>query len=1612
MKKLGYVLILLLCLVSFVKADINGTTGDDQITGTVSDDIINGSAGNDTIDGGDGVDTLVYSGNISQYKLTIDTSSGIAYIIVGPDGNDTVSNIEFFTFDDISEVTFSQMEYYSISSASFFPLADTYTYTGDMILPEGTYDLNSFDFTVEGDLILRADGTVSFDKGELNVTGSLDGKFSNTTSNELTFYTITNIGNDFNTSFPQVSYANYIKINNDMNVSNDFIASFQSSYNYFTLFTNIDLKIDNDLTFDFETGDHNYVTFDDNSKTYIGGEFNLSFIGNSNYLTFDDYSENNITGNFLLSVSGDYNYLTFDKFTKNNISSDFIFNLAGNYNYLSFQEYSENKISGSLLVNMDGNDHTVSFKEYTKNTIDGDFNITGTGGSANYISISSDINISGQMNIYMDYLDDYNSLGFSTSKAVIEKDFNATILGYDGDVYINDSNLTFKQNVYGQVDWFSVRDSNVTVDGNFTMESGTLSIYEGAVLHIKGNLYLSNNSILDISSNDSASLIVDGEIIYDGSSTIAGGIELKAPTTITYGEETLKITGVFSEVGGSEEIETFNVTAYSNYQSSSASSSIFSRGGNFELYFDINVSGTVNRWWYNFDDEKLYPLNDGSDSFNTIIDLSNNYFPLDLSVADYVDDYITLSISAYKNGDNDISNISFLYHNEVNNTMDLVSSYDFSTDTDYIFKRSVKEDESGYGVRFDTSDDKKYYLTVDYPEQLPEYTLIRYPSSQTTLSIISAWDGSNNLDLNLSTITWKDFEDYYYGNLEIDETVELNQSITVDGNLIINGDLILGENAELDITSMGSDINISGGIIYKGGTLNYDSAYTTLNVGKTAPLAPEDLNLSIAYNPTRVILNWKHDSIDNDGFNILRNGIEINNVVEYDAVSFSDDNVSQLQTYSYIVQADNVYGETNSTAVTIKVPLGLTINLDGIDLLESNITNVWVKGTGDNNETLNIPDVQNLSLTDINLSSTVPVYNEDQNFSIYIEIGGSEKYWLNFEDGKLYEDNMSSNLVTEINISNNSFDINLSSGNFVFINTAPVLSQDTFHFSTYENTSDSFEINVSDTNTLFYTMSGTDSEFFEVNASTGVFEFKSQPDYETILDSDNNNIYEFNITVSDGEFNVTAAVDVTVYNVDEAPVLETSLDNITLNEDFEEFNVTLNVYDAEDDNITFNINSSNEDIATVTLEDGKIIVTPVENANGTATIDLNITANDKTISQSFDIEISPVNDESIFKTNLSNISIKEDKGITTFELNVSDVDGDELNITVESNNSSILTASSSWNGEVLLYGDYNEVPLDFNLSTVNNAAGLVQIKLNINDGESNISQIYEINVTNINDTPVLDRINDLNITGYKMNSVQLVAYDVDDSNLTYSYENSNNNIVSLSIKENKLNIQPLGLGSTNIEVTVSDGNLSDTKSFNVNVLEDDNSTVETVGQVALVNGWNFISFPTSSVVCDQSIQEILSFICNQEFNLNSIFGDDSISYMFKYNDGWEYWDQEGNDWNGTFSTFKSISSNEGFIVKTTKANTINVPTMKENEEDNFVKIYKEGWYLAGINEDKSVEDIRTLVLEQSRMLIYLWVYREGTWYLYAPLNADTVDYPAELRVESIGKDESFWILVN
>jgi Ca2+-binding RTX toxin-like protein len=85
-----------------------------------------------------------------------------------------------------------------------------------------------------------------------------------------------------------------------------------------------------------------------------------------------------------------------------------------------------------------------------------------------------------------------------------------------------------------------------------------------------------------------------------------------------------------------------------------------------------------------------------------------------------------------------------------------------------------------------------------------------------------------------------------------------------------------------------------------------------------------------------------------------------------------------------------------------------------------------------------------------------------------------------------------------------------------------------------------------DNQTLTYSLAGVDAPRFTINATTGALAFAAPPDFEAPVDAGADNVYNITVQASDGTFNTTQAVAVTVTNVVNESTITGTAGNDTL----------------------------------------------------------------------------------------------------------------------------------------------------------------------------------------------------------------------------------------------------------------------------------------------------------------------------------------------------------------------------------------------------------------------------------------------------------------------------------
>ncbi|WP_298303281.1 tandem-95 repeat protein, partial [uncultured Erythrobacter sp.] len=223
----------------------------------------------------------------------------------------------------------------------------------------------------------------------------------------------------------------------------------------------------------------------------------------------------------------------------------------------------------------------------------------------------------------------------------------------------------------------------------------------------------------------------------------------------------------------------------------------------------------------------------------------------------------------------------------------------------------------------------------------------------------------------------------------------------------------------------------------------------------------------------------------------------------------------------------------------------------------------------------------------------------------------------------------------------------------------------------------------------------------------------------------------FEYTVSDGTVETTGQVSVFVAAVNDAPVLDTELSDLNSAEDtaFSFALETGNFSDVDSSPLAFS----------ATLEDGSplpdwiafdgenLTGTPPQHFNGTLSITVTAGDGEFSASDTFMLTIDPVNDAPMLVQMLSDVSGDEDTAIS-FALPADafvDVDGDALTLTAALSDGSALPDWLTFDG-VTFEGT---PPEDFN--------GNLELTVTASDGEFTAEDTFTLSIDPVNDAPVL-----------------------------------------------------------------------------------------------------------------------------------------------------------------------------------------------------------------------------------------------------------------------------------
>ena len=365
-----------------------------------------------------------------------------------------------------------------------------------------------------------------------------------------------------------------------------------------------------------------------------------------------------------------------------------------------------------------------------------------------------------------------------------------------------------------------------------------------------------------------------------------------------------------------------------------------------------------------------------------------------------------------------------------------------------------------------------------------------------------------------------------------------------------------------------------------------------------------------------------------------------------------------------------------------------------------------------------------------------------------------------------------------------------------------------------------------DNNSLTFSLSGTDPSSFEIDAQSGELNFKTAPDYET------KSSYSLLLTVSDGTYSDTQALNINIANLnDNAPTFSLS-DTINVFEN----NTSLYDIDANDvdnDTLIYSLGGTDADSFNIDSETGIVTFKTAPDYETKSSYELSVIVSDGVheISKALNINVQNVNDIAPIISSANSVNVNENQ-INVMQVIASDVENDNLTYTLSDFNSSLFDINTSG---YITFKDINDS--DYEKSPQ------YKVNVNVSDGVHTERQLLTIHLNNDVNENGNDAPSDITLSNNSINENNapnillgtLSSIDTDDtSGFTYGISGTDSGLFSIA-NTNELQINT----ATNFEVkslyqiTVSSTDphgASFSKDFNISINDlNEEATFESIG---------------------------------------------------------------------------------------------------------------------------------------------------------------------------------------
>jgi hypothetical protein len=271
--------------------------------------------------------------------------------------------------------------------------------------------------------------------------------------------------------------------------------------------------------------------------------------------------------------------------------------------------------------------------------------------------------------------------------------------------------------------------------------------------------------------------------------------------------------------------------------------------------------------------------------------------------------------------------------------------------------------------------------------------------------------------------------------------------------------------------------------------------------------------------------------------------------------------------------------------------------------------------------------------------------------------------------------------------------------------------------------------------TLSYSLSGADAALFAIDAATGEVSFLASPDFEAPADAGGNNVYDLQITASDGVNTTDQTVSITVTNVNDVTPVFTSGTPATFEENAAGVVYAATATDAEGDTLSYSLSGADAALFAIDAATGAVsfLAAPdfeaPADANGDNVYDIVVRASDgvNASDQAVTVMVTNVNDVAPVFTSGTTATVAENATGVVYTATATDAEGDTLSHSL-SGTDAALFAIDSTTGEVTFV-----TSPDFEAPADADGDNAYEIIVTASDGVNASNRSVAITVTNVND---------------------------------------------------------------------------------------------------------------------------------------------------------------------------------------------------------------------------------------------------------------------------------------